>query len=264
MRTSLSRLAVAWLIGILLMVGVLTATAGNSLNIPYKPVAWTGNVYLPPTVHYSATETHKKTIPPITVHKDDYNVVLNHVKLVKPGKPGYVKDSFLVYYTNSHVDVRKHVVHVVVKPTPAIVAIGKYVHPSLPPPPPAAPTTPLVQAAAPSNTDQPAPPAVLQPVPVPVYSGGDPRSIAESMVSAGQWSCLDQLWEHESGWNVSAYNPSGAYGIPQALPGSKMASAGADWQTNPRTQIVWGLGYIAGVYGSPCGAWDHELAFNWY
>ena len=83
--------------------------------------------------------------------------------------------------------------------------------------------------------------------------------------SASQFSCLQPLWNAESGWNVSASNTSsGAYGIPQALPGSKMASAGADWQTNAATQIRWGLGYIRSVYGSPCGAWSHEQASGWY
>jgi hypothetical protein len=83
--------------------------------------------------------------------------------------------------------------------------------------------------------------------------------------SSSQFSCLDPLWEHESGWSVTAYNPgSGAYGIPQALPGSRMASAGPDWQTNAATQITWGLEYIKGTYGSPCGAWAHEQAAGWY
>lgn len=81
---------------------------------------------------------------------------------------------------------------------------------------------------------------------------------------SSQWSCLDSLWEQESGWSVTAENPSGAYGIPQALPGDKMASAGADWMTNPVTQITWGLGYIQSVYGTPCVAWDHEEADGWY
>ncbi|WP_241974552.1 lytic transglycosylase domain-containing protein [Cryobacterium mannosilyticum] len=80
-----------------------------------------------------------------------------------------------------------------------------------------------------------------------------------------QFGCLVSLWARESGWNVNAYNSSsGATGIPQALPGSKMASAGADWQTNPATQITWGLGYIAGRYGTPCGAWDHSQSAGWY
>lgn len=79
-----------------------------------------------------------------------------------------------------------------------------------------------------------------------------------------QWDCLYNLWMHESGWNVYAENASGAYGIPQALPGSKMASAGSDWQTNPATQIKWGLGYISQIYGTPCGAWSHEETYNFY
>ena len=100
--------------------------------------------------------------------------------------------------------------------------------------------------------------------------GGDPRAIAQALLpefgfSSDQFSCLDSLWTKESGWNPSADNPtSSAYGIPQALPGEKMASAGADWATNPATQIRWGLGYIAEVYGSPCSAWAQSQANNWY
>ena len=80
-----------------------------------------------------------------------------------------------------------------------------------------------------------------------------------------QFSCLDQLWNRESGWSLTASNASsGAYGIPQSLPGSKMASAGADWQTNAATQITWGLSYIADRYGSPCAAWGHSQSSGWY
>ena len=80
-----------------------------------------------------------------------------------------------------------------------------------------------------------------------------------------QWPCLYDLWEQESTWNVYAENPvSGAYGIPQSLPGDKMATAGADWQTNPATQIKWGLGYIKSVYGTPCGAWQNEVNYHYY
>jgi len=97
-----------------------------------------------------------------------------------------------------------------------------------------------------------------------------PEQIAKAMLtsfrwSSGQFSCLDPLWAHESGWSVTAYNAgSGAYGIPQALPGSRMASAGPDWQANAATQIRWGLEYIKGTYGSPCAAWGHEQATGWY
>ncbi|MEV7932900.1 MULTISPECIES: hypothetical protein [unclassified Curtobacterium] len=98
---------------------------------------------------------------------------------------------------------------------------------------------------------------------------GSAQAIAQQMVAdrgwgSDQFNCLVSLWNKESGWRVNAYNPSGAYGIPQSLPGSKMASAGADWQTNPATQITWGLNYISGVYGTPCGAWAHSVANNWY
>jgi len=99
---------------------------------------------------------------------------------------------------------------------------------------------------------------------------GTAQAIAYSMVQANGWgddefACLVALWNKESGWRINAYNKgSGAYGIPQALPGNKMASAGADWETNPATQIAWGLGYIGGRYGTPCGAWGHSQAKGWY
>ncbi len=101
----------------------------------------------------------------------------------------------------------------------------------------------------------------------PVTASGSPQQIAQGLprLAASQFSCLQPLWNAESGWNASASNPSsGAYGIPQALPGSKMASAGPDWQTSAATQIRWGLGYIRSVYGSPCAAWSHEQADGWY
>ncbi|WP_156401630.1 hypothetical protein [Agromyces sp. Soil535] len=95
------------------------------------------------------------------------------------------------------------------------------------------------------------------------------QAIAREMLLARGWGddqfgCLVELWNHESGWNVYASNASGAYGIPQALPGSKMATAGDDWQTSAATQITWGLGYITSRYGTPCGAWDAFNAQGWY
>jgi hypothetical protein len=122
--------------------------------------------------------------------------------------------------------------------------------------------TPAQQPAAPTTT--------------PSSSGsssepsGSPQHIAMAMLSSYGWSssqftCLNELWTRESGWDPTAENPtSGAYGIPQALPGSKMASAGPDWQSNATTQIKWGLGYIKSLYGSPCGAWAHEESDGWY
>lgn len=99
---------------------------------------------------------------------------------------------------------------------------------------------------------------------------GTAQAIAYDMVLARGWDqaqfdCLVALWNRESHWNVYAHNTSsGAYGIPQALPGTKMASAGADWATNPATQITWGLGYIQGRYTNPCGAWNASERQGWY
>ena len=119
-----------------------------------------------------------------------------------------------------------------------------------------------------------APPPPPPPKPVAPAAGapdpGTAQAIAYEMLmamghGADQYSCLVALWNRESGWNVYAHNASsGAYGIPQSLPGEKMASAGADWATNPATQITWGLGYIAGRYGNPCGAWAHSEEVGWY
>ncbi|WP_456243338.1 aggregation-promoting factor C-terminal-like domain-containing protein [Streptomyces radicis] len=97
------------------------------------------------------------------------------------------------------------------------------------------------------------------------YSKAEIQAMAQQMVAADQYTCFSAIVQHESGWDYTATNPSsGAYGLMQALPGSKMASAGADWQTNPATQISWGLNYMDDRYGSPCGAWEFWQANNWY
>jgi len=106
--------------------------------------------------------------------------------------------------------------------------------------------------------------------PAPPPDPGTAQSIAYKMLPSfgfspsTQYSCLNNIWTRESGWRYNAENASGAYGIPQALPGSKMATAGSDWQTNPATQIKWGLGYIQGRYGTPCDAWSFWEAHGWY
>jgi hypothetical protein len=116
----------------------------------------------------------------------------------------------------------------------------------------------------------PEPPPAPEPEPVP---GGTPdanRDLARSMIGeygwgGDQWECLDLLWQQESSWEHTAENPSsGAYGIPQSLPASKMETHGGDWRTNPGTQIAWGLDYIDGRYGTPCSAWSFHLDNNWY
>jgi hypothetical protein len=101
-------------------------------------------------------------------------------------------------------------------------------------------------------------------------TNSDPRSVAHAMLlrqgyGESEWTCLDALWTRESSWSVKASNSgSGAYGIPQALPAEKMATFGADYRTNPITQISWGLWYIRASYGSPCGALSHETAYGYY
>jgi hypothetical protein len=118
----------------------------------------------------------------------------------------------------------------------------------------------------------PSPPPVVVPS-VPGGAVNDPagaKSYASGRLGAYGWGqdqflCLAQLWTKESNWLTTATNPySGAYGIAQALPPGKYSSAGSDWLTSYRTQIEWGLGYIGGRYGSPCGAWNHSVANNWY
>lgn len=151
------------------------------------------------------------------------------------------------------------------QPAQAVSVAGDYkttiVHDSFsaeapaPPPPP-----PVVETASSAGW---APPPI-SPDP------GSAQAYAQDAVAARGWGssefdCLVALWSRESGWRVNAYNASsGAYGIPQSLPGSKMSSAGSDWETNAGTQIEWGLGYIGGRYGTPCGAWAHSEDAGWY
>ena len=115
----------------------------------------------------------------------------------------------------------------------------------------------------------PAAPASIATASVGIPTPGSAQAIALAILTSegmgqDQYACLVNLWNRESHWRVNAANPDGAYGIPQALPGSKMAADGPDWQTNATTQINWGLGYIAGRYGTPCGAWAHSQATGWY
>ncbi|WP_338018121.1 transglycosylase SLT domain-containing protein [Streptomyces taklimakanensis] len=97
------------------------------------------------------------------------------------------------------------------------------------------------------------------------YTVAEVKAMAQQIVGAGQFQCFSNIVERESGWNYRAENPSsGAYGLVQALPASKMSSVGADWRTNPATQIKWGLNYMNDRYGSPCGAWEYWQANHWY
>ena len=129
-------------------------------------------------------------------------------------------------------------------------------------------TRPLAPAAGGIATSTPT--ASAPPVSMPAPDPGTAEAIAYSLLPSfgfnakTQYGCLYNIWERESGWNYEAENASGAYGIPQALPGSKMASAGPDWATDPTTQIKWGLGYIQGRYQTPCDAWAFWQDNGWY
>lgn len=163
-------------------------------------------------------------------------------------------------YASSLGDVQTHVVDAA---TTTVVDLDRggysvYVKPK-PKPKPV-----VVQSTSTSSSNSSWSPPFISPDP------GTAQAIAYQMVLGRGWNdaefgCLVALWNRESGWRVNAYNAgSGAYGIPQALPGSKMGSVGADWESNPATQITWGLNYIQGRYGSPCGAWGHSQSAGWY
>ncbi|MFC9846301.1 transglycosylase SLT domain-containing protein [Streptomyces sp. NPDC060223] len=108
--------------------------------------------------------------------------------------------------------------------------------------------------------------ATAAPAQAATTSASSAKTIAHKMIpDAAQYNAFSKIVEHESGWDVDATNSSsGAYGLVQALPGSKMASAGSDWKTNPETQIEWGLNYMNDRYGSPVGAWNFWQANGWY
>jgi hypothetical protein len=139
---------------------------------------------------------------------------------------------------------------------------------------PGAGIAPLPRAQAPVASPLPAaagpPAAPLPEVPEDCQEYSGNRQIGCTLLSEfgfglDQMPALDALWSRESGWNhLAANQSSGAYGIPQALPGSKMGSVGSDWETNPATQIRWGLGYIRDRYGDPAGAWSFFQANGWY
>lgn len=130
----------------------------------------------------------------------------------------------------------------------------------MPPTPTPTPKATMTQAATPRK------PSVANSRPaIPVWSVEAAQDYAQAQVSAAQFDCLVLLWNRESGWNYHAVNTeSGAYGIPQALPGDKMGATGADWRDNYKTQVNWGLGYISDRYGSSCAAWAHSNATGWY
>lgn len=183
------------------------------------------------------TETVENVIEHGTVQTSDPGERVGSTRVVQEGVPGVQ----MVSYTVTIVDGREvervpGVTVMVQEPVDEIVAVGSLTVP------------PATEVERGSNREL-------------------GKTLAADLYgwSGDEWACLDALWKRESNWSHTAENKSsGAYGIPQSLPGSKMATFGADWRTNASTQIKWGLSYINGRYGTPCGAWGHSERKGWY
>ena len=183
------------------------------------------------------TVTAQNAIANGTIQQPDTNAKVGTSRVVQKGVPGVELVNYTVTMVNGvEVDRTPGISVLVTPPQDEIVAVGAL---TIPP-----------------ATD---------------VQKGSNRALGQQMAldlygwTGDEWACLDNLWTRESHWSQTSGNQSsGAYGIPQALPGDKMAVYGADWQTNPATQITWGLAYIAGRYHTPCGAWSHFTVHNWY
>ncbi|WP_291380332.1 G5 domain-containing protein [Demequina sp.] len=183
------------------------------------------------------TVTTENPIANEVIKTSDPGAMAGSQRVVQAGAPGVEVVSYTVTTVNGvEIDRLPGISVLVTPPTDEIVAVGALTIP-----------------------------------PATAVQKGTNRALGQQMAldlygwSGDEWACLDELWKRESGWSHTAENrSSGAYGIPQALPGSKMSTSGADWRTNPATQIKWGLGYVKGRYATPCGAWGHFTAKNWY
>jgi resuscitation-promoting factor RpfB len=185
--------------------------------------------------------TRLQSVPFPVVKRKDPTMLAGSTKIITPGAKGRARAIYAVIYIDGKLAGRTLVRSVVfVKPQRQVEKVGT--------------KRPAVQLAP--NAPAPSP--------------GTAKAIARDLLAKRGWGstqydCLVTLWDNESGWNVHAENSStGAYGIPQALPGSKMSTAGPDWQNNATTQITWGLGYIADRYNTPCGAWSYWQGAGWY
>jgi len=184
------------------------------------------------------------------IQQDDPNMLKGTTKVLQAGVAGERVITYVATIAGED-ELDRYVVmdSITRAPVDEIVAVGTK-EPPKPPPAAAAGSAPRVN----TNVDPGSNQGIARQMMADSYGWGD-----------DQFSCLVPLWQAESKWSHTAHNSySGAHGIPQALPGSKMASAGADWQSNPATQIAWGLGYISGRYGTPCGAWGAFQSKGWY
>jgi uncharacterized protein YabE (DUF348 family) len=200
----------------------------------------------------NARVTERQPVPYATKTSDDPTLAKGVTRVITPGQAGVLAVTYAVVYVDGRVVGKTELARKLLQaPVTQIEKNGTKASSS-------APTTGSSDAAASGA------PIVVDP--------NSAQGIAQKMVAERGWSdadfsCLVQMWNHESGWRVNATNAySGAYGIPQALPGSKMATIGPDWQTNPATQITWGLNYIQGRYGTPCDAWAfwNSHSPGWY
>lgn len=217
------------------------------------------------------TEVQETTDEYETVREEDPELAKGKEEVRTEGRDGQSRTTYEVRYIDGEEVSREMTMDVTIaERVDEVIAVGTK-EPE-PEPAPAAPSSSSSNSSSNSSSTSASPaPATPAPAaePVQVTAGGS-KGIAQQMVAAKGWSssefqCLEILWQRESGWNHLAMNPSsGAYGIPQSLPGSKMASHGADWRTNPATQIAWGLDYIQGRYGTPCNALNHSYARGWY
>jgi uncharacterized protein YabE (DUF348 family) len=216
----------------------ITVNASDSVSVPIDSALAAGQRIVVGRISHS-TVTATKVLPFATKKTVESSMSAGQTVVVKPGKDGLAKVTYAVVTVDGKVVGKTPINTVVVQqPSAQVLGVGSA-------------NTPVASTAAISVTP------------------GSAQAIARQLAAQQGWgddqfSCLVTIWNHESGWRVNAANSSGAYGIPQALPGSKMASAGPDWQTNATTQIIWGLGYIKNRYGTPCSAWSSWQANGWY
>jgi uncharacterized protein YabE (DUF348 family) len=223
----------------------ITLSGADRLSVPETAPLVAGQIVRVQRVS-KRTVTTTKRLPFHTVRHDAPHLRAGLTKVVRPGAAGRAQLTYALVYVDGKLAGRTLVKTVTLaRPRTRVLAVGTRRRP--------APVRSLLSAPA-----------------APAPSPGSAKGIARQLLAARGWGndaqygCLVSLWDNESGWNVHAANPSGAYGIPQALPGSKMASAGPDWQNNATTQIKWGLGYIGERYGTPCGAWSFWQGNGWY
>jgi len=215
----------------------VTVAPLDRVSSPVSAALWSGETIRLVRVRKTSV-TQMVKVPFSTKRVNDSAMVSGRTQIVTPGKAGSAMVTYVLVYVDGKMAGRTKVATVTLSTAQAQVEkVG---------------TKPTTVAYT-----GPPPPT------------GSPRAYAESILgnygwSTSQYGCLDTLWDYESGWNVHAANSSGAYGIPQALPGSKMATAGPDWENNYQTQIKWGLSYIKNRYSSPCGAWSFWQDHHWY